>query len=611
MGFWDILYEGVSASASKRLRDFWANDKSQVRLKLQKGNPQIAPPEMNYNIGGTQGLTVTEAYLRLETDLIAKYAEIEAMETYGDLSTVLNVIADNTAQFDVERRKQMWVTSTDRVVLKTLEDLFDNTLRVEEELWSIARSTCKYGDDYEEILYDENGVAGLQHLRVHTMRRIENERGRLFGFIQDTSGRSGGSFQQYVQMIQERAAGKLPAVPSQAPGLFGSGSIMPFEPFDVVHFRLRLRDRQSVYGTSVLDSARGVYKRITLLEDSAMLHQLQRAQDRFVFYVDVGDTPPQEALAALTRYRQQLNKKRYIDPATNQISLKFNPLSSEDHILIPIRKGAEGSKIDTLSSQGWPSTELLEFYQNRLYASIGVPRSYFTQSDVIDKSPLSSKDIQFARFILRVQQEIIAGYSQVARQHLLLRNIYVPTKKQFTLNMCIPSAIYELAQMEVNNARADYATRMDLFVSRHWILKKIFKLDDDEIELIFKQKTEDVMRGSLEQAQAQAQAQQILTPAEPAQAEPGQQTASNEARTQQLLISARQLNRDHRYSKGLPRTQAWNDQYLFEGNREHERILEGKLEKLAKSDYKVMRQLSSVTDLLQDLAKTTKMQARR
>jgi len=601
MGFWDELYEGATASAAKRLRTFFADDKSQVRAKLQTGNPQIAPPLTGYNLGGEYGITTTEAYLRLESDLMARYAELDSIEAYGDLASALNVIADNVTQADIQRRQIVWATAKDKKILKVIDDLFDNTLRIDEDIWSIARSTCQKGNDFEEILFDKDGVAGLSHMRAHTMRRVEDERGTCYGFIQDTSGRGNFNFQQSRQLIQNKIEGK-PAQEGAVPPGAGTGVyIAAFEPWEMVHFRLRLKDRQSVYGTSVLDNARSVVKRIWLLEDSAMLHQLQKAQDRLVFYVDVGDTPPNEALAALTKYRHQLNKKRFIDPATNQLSLKFNPLSSEDHILVPVRKGADGSRIDTLSSQGWPSTELLEFFQNRLYASIGMPRSYLTQSDVIDKSPLSSKDIQFARLVLRIQQELIGGLSHVVRQHLIIRNMYDPTQVQFKINMPVPSAIYELAQMEVNNARADFATRMDLFVSRRWILSKVFAMSDDEIETIFKEKTEDVMRGAVEQAQGQAQGQQILAPPPEAGGVPAPAPEGVEARERLVLTSARSFLQGHQRGR-------WDERALLEGNREHEKQLESKLDKLVLSDARLARRLENISGLMSDLSKTTRLQ---
>jgi len=54
--------------------------------------------------------------------------------------------------------------------------------------------------------------------------------------------------------------------------------------------------------------------------------------------------------------------------------------------------------------------------------------------------------------------------------------------------MTVPSGIYELAAIEVKNARADYASRiMPLGFSKRYIQQHIFKLSEDEVNLMEKQ----------------------------------------------------------------------------------------------------------------------------
>jgi hypothetical protein len=242
---------------------------------------------------------------------------------------------------------------------------------------------------------------------------------------------------------------------------------------------------------------------------------------------------------------------------------------------------------------------LLDFFQNRLYAAIKIPRSYLAQSDVVDKSPLASKDIQFARMILRIQLVLIGGLNQIARTHLQALNLYNPNKVQFKVHMTIPSAIYELAQMEVNNARADFAGRMDVFVSRRWILSRIFGMNDQEIDQIFKEKAEDVMRGGVEQANMQAQQQSILAP--PEVSPPDGAAATPESvtdKTQRVLQDALRLQR---LLDARARRTAWSERELMEGNRADEQKLDGKLESLLRSDKKLNRRIGEIAGLLQDI----------
>ena len=78
----------------------------------------------------------------------------------------------------------------------------------------------------------------------------------------------------------------------------------------------------------------------------------------------------------------------------------------------------------------------------------------------------------------------------------------------------MPSAIFELAQWEVYNARADLAARMQEFVSTPWLLTRVFNLSEKEIEVIFKEKEQDALRSATNMAKGEAAAQKLM-PADP------------------------------------------------------------------------------------------------
>ena len=66
--------------------------------------------------------------------------------------------------------------------------------------------------------------------------------------------------------------------------------------------------------------------------------------------------------------------------------------------------------------------------------------------------------------------------------------------------MTVPSGIYELAQMEIQNARADLASRMETYVSKKWIMTELFGFTDAEVRAINRQrkkeaKEEEAMAG--------------------------------------------------------------------------------------------------------------------
>lgn len=247
-------------------------------------------------------------------------------------NTALDILADDATQPDSVLHRTIWITSADKTLQTNLDDLFNRTLRMDEEIWEIARTLCKYGNDYEELLVNSDGVRGLNYLPPPTVRRLETPKGDLIGFMQDFKGRfdfTSNDFQRTLSAKFDLAANTDPLNPPVA----------AFESWEVVHFRLRGKERRSVYGHSALEAARWIWKRLMLLEDAALVYRLQRAPERFAFYVDVGDLPPQEALAFVNRVRQNFRKKRFVDPGTGKLNLKFDALPVAYDTPIPLLDG--------------------------------------------------------------------------------------------------------------------------------------------------------------------------------------------------------------------------------------------------------------------------------
>lgn len=238
------------------------------------------------------------------------------------------VFIKNT-QVESMKNQTVWVDSPDKTVELILNDLFHRRLRIDEEIWSMARTLVKYGNGYEEMLVAEDGVVGTNFLPPPTMRRIEGRRGELYGFVQDRKGRFGYSPQEFKQLLTQRLSGS-----NMAQQKFAA-----LEDWEVVHMRLRSKQRRSMYGNSVLESARWIWKRLMLLEDAAIVYRLQRAPQRYAFYVDVGTLPPKEAFAYLHKIRQQYKKTKFYNPQTGKLDLKFNPLPVSHDTVIPLLDG--------------------------------------------------------------------------------------------------------------------------------------------------------------------------------------------------------------------------------------------------------------------------------
>lgn len=594
---------GFAGKVAKRIGGFFAKDKDVANLRLAKGSTS------DYMDGSAIDLLTGTAYdnlsqfLQLDQDLLIRYADYEEMDEYGEIATALDILADDATQPDSQEHRTIWVTSKDKTLQTNLDDLYNRTLRLDEEIWEIARTLCKYGNDFEELLVNDQGVRGLNYLPPPTMRRLEGPKGDLVGFVQDFSGRFDYNATDYSQLLTARFDSTDPRNQLDNP-------ITAFEPWEVAHFRLRGKERRSVYGHSALESARWIWKRLMLLEDAAMVYRLQRAPERFAFYVDVGDLPPQEALAFVNKVRQNFRKKRFVDPNSGKLNLKFEALAQDEDFFVPSRKGVDSTRIDVLGAPQWQSMDDIEYFRDKLFAAIKVPKAYLGQEQGVARAVLSSEDVRFARTVLRIQRELQNGLRKIARVHLSALNID-PYAVDYDLNMTVPSSIFELAQMEVRSAKADLAARMQDFVSMHWILSHVFGLSDSEIELIQDQKAQE----AIDEAQAQAAAQMAADPATlAAQAGvppkdageigpygPPEESVIPRAPTK-LMEGYRNRSIVRAARKGVTTRGKITERELFaDSSRLNSDRLSGKLDELLKNDKGMELRLRELGGLLRDL----------
>lgn len=398
--------------------------------------------------------------------------------------------------------------------------------------------------------------------------------------------------QEFQKILSQRSAAirsigdKNNALPGARD--YMSSHLSAMEPWEVVHFRLRGKHRRSVYGYSVLESSRWIWKRLLLMEDAAMIYRLQRAQERYAFYVDTGDLPPEQALAFVNRVRQQHRKKKFVNSSNNKMDLKFAPISPDEDFYVPVRKGVEGTRIETLGSPSWQHMEDVNYFRSKLLAALKVPKAYLAQEEGASKSVLSSEDVRFARSVLRVQRELRNGLKRMGRVHLAALKVD-PSRVDFEMNMTVPSAIYELAQIEVRNARADLATRMREHVSLNWVLANVYGLTDSDIERVIKERSEDVVR----EGKAQAEVEKMSMQAQQAAAPPIEGFGPPPS-IKRLQERVKRTNRNQR--GGI------SEEELFRGNREAEKRASEKLDKLLRNDAQTARRLGELGGLIRDVA---------
>jgi hypothetical protein len=276
-----------------------------------------------------------------------------------------------------------------------------------------------------------------------------------------------------------------------------------FYPWEVAHWRLRGKQMRALYGYSMLDSARWIWKRLVMLEDASLVCKLTKAPARFAFYVDTGEMPPREARAMVDDVRRRYKKKRVVDPATGKLDLRMNPMAQDEDFFIPSRAGKDASRIEVLAGPEYDDTNVMSYFLKKLYAAIRIPPQYLGGTEVTNRAALTQEDVQFARLELRLQHEFVSGLSQVVRVHLAALNID-PDSVQWDLRMPTPSSIFEMQQIEVWNARVALAAGLRDFFTIPWIIANIFHMSDEDALFASEAKKNEDDANAMAQAQTQA-----------------------------------------------------------------------------------------------------------
>jgi len=563
--------------------------------------PQIANSSIlgSYGVGGFSYLTNSfnqsiVQYLAVDQDLITRFIDYEDQDDSPLIASSLDIYADDSTQTKDAENKTLWVESDDEYIRDELDSMLHKNLLTEETIWPLARTLCKYGNYYGELIVKKNeGVIGMNVLPPPVMRRLEFGSGRegIIGFIYDPTGQFRMTTFEFIDSLKSRIqdGGKMV---SDYYGKPPESIVM--EDWEIAHFRLRGKKPQSLYGFGIGEPARWIFKRLVLLEDSIIMHRLTRAPSRYAFYVDVSNIPPNETSAYLNKVRQAVKKQKYVNPNTNKMDEKFNMLTTMDDFFLPVRDGRESTKVESLAGPVYDAIEDIKYFENKLFAALKVPKPFLTYEESTAKTNLSAEDSRFARTIMRIQREMKNGYRKICNVHLAAKGIN-PDKVEFELKMTTPSAIFELAQLEIRAAEVELADKFGAYAPRSWILREIMHFTDEQIEEMDEMKRKEEMKGEAaedeESGGGGGGSSGAIDKLVSRRDEPSSSSTSGSA---PLAVAAGE-------SKGYPSRKLGSDEFWNGGVKKNLSTILERLEEAKATDKKFSRHWDRTTGLLNEL----------
>jgi hypothetical protein len=399
------------------------------------------------------------------------YSDYDVMDTDAIVASALDIISDEcTLKNDMGEVLQ--IRSSDDDIQKILYNLFYDVLNIEFNLWSWVRQMCKYGDFFLKLeIAEKFGVYNVIPYTAYHIQRRENfdmENPAKVQFLYSPDGYYTGGSGYY-------------ATPNTKP----SENQIVFDNYEVAHFRLLTDVNYLPYGRSYLEPGRRLFKQYVLMEDAMLIHRIARAPEKRIFYINVGNIPPQEVDAFMQKTINTMKKTPLMDEKTGEYNLKYNMQNLLEDFYIPVRGNDTATKIDTTKGLEYNGIEDVAYLRDKLFAALKVPKAFMGyEKDLTGKATLAAEDIRFARTIDRIQRILLSELYKIALVHLYSQGYDGEQLTNFELKLTTPSIIAEQEKVALLKEKVALAKDMldTKIIPSDWIYDNVFQFSQDQYD---------------------------------------------------------------------------------------------------------------------------------
>jgi hypothetical protein len=247
------------------------------------------------------------------------------------------------------------------------------------------------------------------------------------------------------------------------------------------------------FGQSVLEQVFKVYKQKELLEDAIIIYRVQRAPERRVFYIDVGNMPTHLAMQFVERVKNEINQRRIPSASggANFIDATYNPMSINEDYFFPQTAEGRGSKVDTLpGGTNLGEIDDLRFFTNKLFRGLRIPSSYLPTGAEDGGQQYNDgrvgtayiQELRFNKYCARLQSMLAETFDSEFK--LWVKNKgYNIDNGMFEIKLNPPQNFAQYRQTEMDQSRVNTFTAVaDLpYMSKRFALKRYLGLSEEEM----------------------------------------------------------------------------------------------------------------------------------
>lgn len=416
-------------------------------------------------------------YANIQKDKGARLKDYRVIAAFSEVSDALDEICDEIINRDSEGQvaklnfKNISLTDIQQGVINKEFHKYIQYFELETKGWDIFRQLLIEGEIFfEHIIHEQKPEAGILGVTQVSTELIDP----VYSNVQNVM------IKGYLH--------RKPVFDPKNPTKQVSTEFIPMDKNQVTYINSNIWNENKTMRLPFIENVRRAYRQLSMLEDAIIIYRLVRAPERLVFNVDTGTMPAPQAETYLRRLQEKYWSSKTFDNTQGGIVQKFNPQSMLDNYWFAKRNGSEGTTVSSLAGgQNLGQLDDLMYFMKKLYKAMKVPTTRLDPADAFrDGTDMLREELKFARFIIRLQQNVAAGLKNGFLTHLQLRGIcqkYRLREHHFDIEFNVPTNFYELREsqrmeMKINNFNSLASNE---FMSTTYLQKRILGWSDVEI----------------------------------------------------------------------------------------------------------------------------------
>jgi hypothetical protein len=454
---------------------------------------------------------------------LERYGQYDTMDADSEVNAALDILAEFCSQLNEENGTPFRVffkeqaTPTEVKIIRKFMQQWTKLNKFEKRIFKVVRNVFKYGDVFfvrdpetqswmyvdpqkvDRIIVNESeGKKPEQYVIRDFNPNFETLATTAISPSNTTGGGSqyGSSFAP-GQGGAGGSRGMTGAFPTNLNGNRFSKTENQYniDAKHVIHISLSEGlDNNFPFGTSLLESIFKVYKQKELLEDAIIIYRIQRAPERRVFYIDVGNMPSHLAMSFVERVKNEVNQRR-IPSVTGGgqtvIDSGYNPLSINEDYFFPQTAEGRGSKVEVLpGGTNLGEIDDLKYFTNKLFRALRIPSSYLPTGSDDGGSNFNDgrvgtayiQELRFNKYCERLQSLMNEQFDTEFKLYLHNKGINVDSNI-FDVKFSPPQNFASYRQTEMDTARVSTYTSLAevTHLSKRFALKRFLGLSAEEM----------------------------------------------------------------------------------------------------------------------------------